>query len=629
MDATTSTYGKSSLTFKTSSSADSFKQENKPVDIKSKCQGVLVTNNDTKYEALIDSKKHPDKLISKRNCTPINSETESVEPENVHLAIQKPGTTSFNYQKVYIKTFEEHVPKTQLTFEQQVDDFLSTPFSYFNTLDENIKQKQIDGQQKWVGRGSSESCKLANNIISHKFTFNNILTCYLKQEITADTARKRLILLDKSMNDIGYSGSVFMEQIILLKRFKLILDGGFVSDREKLELTEALCDTVIPSRTDKDNEKIDIFTFDLMPLQIFMYFNCLPTFSNFSNYEKGFMLLFRFPILFKDVSFLFTPVSFTPFDRVRINTLNKDEILYCLEVKTNKYVKFQQFTLLNLLHWIHSNIQEEQDTQKFIRTTLPIIKKLKLDIATYMGTFEIINTTITVMVKILMLFSIYHSDTSQLTKVKSSLLKQEFLMGNKKIPLQEKSLGEYETFYILLKIFAVSELTLNPTKKDYMLVANLYKKASTFMPSYMYNVYYYYKKAGLWHAAAAAADEYAKYCEQNSIGNSEFWKDEAEQLLQLNKFAKKDIKKIRKTTSIDFAEIDSIIKDIEEDKTIDKSLIGKHKRKSRKCKQKVSDITSEDNKLPIVKKTEPLKSKNNKASLHVNEKKNTFSRFTL
>ena len=66
----------------------------------------------------------------------------------------------------------------------------------------------------------------------------------------------------------------------------------------------------------------------------------------------------------------------------------------------------------------------------------------------------------------------------------------------------------------------------------------MYKKAAEFMPSYTFNEYYYYKKAGLWSSAANALTNYVLYCKEKDIGSAEYWEDETEKITRATKVRK-------------------------------------------------------------------------------------------
>ena len=224
------------------------------------------------------------------------------------------------------KNINHKVRKTTLTFEQLVDDFLSTPKEYFNPIDDFLLQKKMVCYEVWkLYRGKFETEK-TKTFIFNKVTLNMLLADWLKGKITSKILRNKLYELEKTTQCDQLSCCFFMEQIFLLKQYRMVLHGEDISHVERMELNEALYDI---SNLMRDT-KLSMFYFDVSILHILFLLNCLPSSKCLVNYDSGYNLFYDFMKEFMHLGFLFSPMSFTAFDSIRINPLNYNTIKDCI-----------------------------------------------------------------------------------------------------------------------------------------------------------------------------------------------------------------------------------------------------------------------------------------------------------
>ena len=497
--------------------------------------------------------------------------------------------------------------KTRLNFTELLEELMSTPLDCFYPVDKKYKAKLQQNYEYWVKEEYSDD--KVDAVVKYKFLFNNILFDWLQGKVDSDKTSLRLASLEETMNSYDCTIVVFLEQIIFLKRYYLLLEGKPLLKEDKDELTEALYDVVIPTAIDK-GKILDIFAFDLYSLQILLFFNCLPKFQNFCNYEKGVQLLINFPWLFYRGFFLFSPISFTPYDYLRINCLDKEYIRNCLTHVT-KDIKFQSYTLLSVIHFLNNFIntsfdymtsKSEQELEQILEQSLEqkncifqitafVLREINLSVDIY----ELIYDIILGLLEDIHCITLLKDDDDD-SATEKLLLKEKIINKcNNKIQQnhsrkkQQKNFGAYEAIPYFLKAFTIIELSKILNQKDYMEVAKLYAKAADYTPAYLFNAYHYYKKAGSWLAAADAADKYAHYCKKNGIGTVEYWLDEKEKLLELGG-KKNDVQHLKKQPKIFDADLDEIVKEIEGNQT---TVKGKHRSRRHLNYKKKKEQTKE------------------------------------
>ena len=482
------------------------------------------------------------------------------------------------------KNIDHIVRKTQLSFEQLVDDFLSTPKEYFYPIDEALLQRKTEYYELWNQFKAITVNQNELSLVSNKVALNNFLASWIKGEITVKKFRVKLFQLEKKMQTNLLSCSFFMEQVVLLKRYRAVLYGEDIPITERLQLYEALYDL---SNLVKNNQ-LNIFYFDLLTLHMLLMFDCLPKIKMFGNYDLVYHQLYNFRKMYSQYFFLFSQVSFTTVDLLRFDLVNYKQIKEILSFLNSTYVINRFFKILVAFEHSESSTNGELETQT--DSPIPLILK-ELDIS-LLTRYSIYNAMALVMDLIEKIHSIKDLDPKSMERKKNA---RYILSGLKK--------GASTHFYLNKKIIThcttdttshftlyANALLLLSSKLDesvYLTVARLYQKASAHMPVYAYKAYYYYYKAGYLNSASAAALQYANFCKKMGVGSAEYWQDVSEKLLGLynHSIATNKLKDESKQEEFD---IDAALNFIEGD-----SGSKERRKKERKIKANKQTLTGE------------------------------------
>ena len=534
-----------------------------------------ISNNEVNESSLTSSLDLPSKISAEQLIATLTPDSFSTEQLN------EPSVNNLGDQDLIADTLARSVcvppsdyRKTQLSLEQLIDELLSTPLDKCKLVDEAYPQRL---EESYKMHNSSDS--KFDLDLKGKYIFNTILMTWVQGKITKEEAKSRLISLENSQ--LSFTCELFLERIIFLKRYAAILNNETLPEHEKLELKEALYDTATPLPTKIKSS--NSFSHDLFSLQIFFFFNCLPGFRGCGNYEQGFHLIASIPVLLSSGDYLCSPLSFTAFDKLRFNHLNEENISLCLQTqRENKYL--QQYTLLviiKLLGYFNKKIEDKSNHEIIMST----INKFKLDHFTYSSVKKCFSSVIRMIVEVTVDGIAKHPKALLIEKraeILESCNEALQLYLQSKFP---KKVDGYLSIPYFLKAYAIIKLTPELTKKDYITAAGFYRQASDYMPSFIYNAYYCYKKAGLWATAAKTATEYMHYCKKNQVGHVEFWKDESEHLLELSQYATRTIGGATTSSLTENYDIDAIVKDIEGPQDPKNKMYANVKHKLRRRKQ--------------------------------------------
>ncbi len=386
-------------------------------------------------------------------------------------------------------------------FDYWVDQFLRIPMNEYLTIGEHVLKKIDQSYQECVKDPDVKDDML--DVIKIKHLLNRLLSNWqLKQD--KEQTRKQLISLHVYAR--GKLRMVhYLQNWVIMKHFKDVLRGGKIDEDLRRSVATIMNETlysgpIVPMRSSS------LAYVDVMSLATLYYVGALPGFEEDANYEKCFrILMLHFNVVAEKYLF-FSPISFTALDYMR----------FCPSDLTSKFIDQKKMLPdspgINIMMIFISVYMSKRDNQ------FPLwLVREKFNVSVY----NFLRLIISDFEEILTITTLGGKDLKTLPPIKARLF---YMMGR----CEKLALGTRDDCSGLFNYFRAQMILMDKEllpRRRYAKIASLFAKSAERSPNHWSSAYNHYRKAGIWDAAANAAQHYVNYWQDKDPTVAEYWSD--------------------------------------------------------------------------------------------------------
>ena len=364
------------------------------------------------------------------------------------------------------------------------------------TIGEHVLKKIDQSYQECVKDPDVKDDML--DVIKIKHLLNRLLSNWqLKQD--KEQTRKQLISLH-----VYARGKLrvvhYLQNWVIMKHFKDVLRGGKIDEDLRRSVATIMNETLYSMRSSS------LAYVDVMSLATLYYVGALPGFEEDANYEKCFkILMLHFNVVAEKYLF-FSPISFTALDYMR----------FCPSDLTSKFIDQKKMLPdspgINIMMIFISVYMSKRDNQ------FPLwLAREKFNVSVY----NFLRLIISDFEEILTITALGGKDLKTLPPIKARLF---YMMGR----CEKLALGTRDDCSGLFNYFRAQMILMDKEllpRRRYAKIASLFAKSAERSPNHWSSAYNHYRKAGIWDAAANAAQHYVNYWQDKDPTMAEYWSD--------------------------------------------------------------------------------------------------------
>ena len=395
-------------------------------------------------------------------------------------------------------------------FEYWVDEFLSIPIDEYLKIDKCVLANIDDSYCNYVK--TPGICANTITLMKVKHLLNRSLRDWqLKQN--REQTRKQLMSLHRytrGKRDLTW----YVRNLVFMKHFKDMLYGREVSNDVRQQFL-AIINDVLYTLSIVGEGYYPAPYLDVISLGVAYFVGGLPGFEDDANYEKSFKLMHMHQRVISGNAYLFfSPVSFTALDYMRF--CPKD-ISQKLDDQKKMLPGRPVITVMQVIA-SYVMLGEDEAFPKWLG------KEQGFNSQTYLSVRNILDS----FSDIIEVIANKGKRSKELPALKDNLFSQ--MQQCEKLTSASKD--NFPALFNLLRAqIILSEKELQPRLR-YAKVASLFANISERSPSHWSTAYSFYCLAGIWGAAATAAQHYVRYWQDKDPTVAEYWSDRYSRELQ-------------------------------------------------------------------------------------------------
>ena len=386
-------------------------------------------------------------------------------------------------------------------FEYWVDEFLSIPVNEYLQIDQRVLQKIDSSYHRFIKQPNTNSEFVT--IIQIKHLLNRLL-CNWQLKQNKEQTRKQLISLYAYTPD-KRSLTHYIQNWVYMKCFKDIFSGKVVDDLDRQTFVTIMNEMRYVEPIAQVHSSLPFL--DVVSLATIYFMGGLPGFEEDANHEKCFKMMYLHRHINDDNYLLFSPISFTVLDYLRFSPEDLTKKL------TDQKKRLPNAPSINIMQMITSIFMRSEDT------TLPkwLSQEEHFDYDVYRCIREILANFYI----ILEIISNRGDELRELPALKEKL----FFRMQQCERLTSGTIDDCFCLFNYLRVEIILTEKELPARRRYAKVGSIYTKSAERCPNHWSSAYNFYLKAGIWDAAANAAQQYVSYWRGKDTIMAEYWSD--------------------------------------------------------------------------------------------------------